>query len=86
MLDAGYKPNVIPERAEAVLDCRLLPDTKPAAFLEQLRKTIDDPDVQIELLQEPEPTAASPTDTPLFRAMAQRRCDGLSRASSSPSR
>ena len=28
MLDGGYKPNVIPERAEAVLDCRLLPDTK----------------------------------------------------------
>ena len=71
MLDAGYKPNVIPERAEAVLDCRLLPDTKPAAFLEQLRKTIDDADVRLELLQEPETTPASPTDTPLFRAMAQ---------------
>ena len=71
MLDAGYKPNVIPERAEAVLDCRLLPDTKPAAFLEQLRKTIDDPDVQLEVLQQPEPTAASPIDTPLFRAMVR---------------
>lgn len=71
MLDAGYKPNVIPERAEAVLDCRLLPDTKPAAFLDQLRKTIDDPDVAVEPLQHPEPTAASPTDTPLFRAMVR---------------
>jgi acetylornithine deacetylase/succinyl-diaminopimelate desuccinylase-like protein len=71
MLDAGYKPNVIPERAEAVLDCRLLPDTKPAAFLELLRKTIDDPDVQIELLQEPESTGASPTNTALFRAMVK---------------
>ena len=69
MLDAGYKPNVIPERATAVLDCRLLPDTTPEAFLEQLRKTIDDPDVRIEVLQRPEPTAPSPTDTPLFRAM-----------------
>lgn len=71
MLEAGYKPNVIPERAEAVLDCRLLPDTKPAAFLEQLRKTIDDASVQIEVLQQPHPTAASPIDTPLFRAMAK---------------
>lgn len=70
MLEAGYKPNVIPERAEAVLDCRLLPDTKPAAFLEQLRKTIDDPEVHLEVLQEPEPSPASPSDTPLFRAMA----------------
>jgi acetylornithine deacetylase/succinyl-diaminopimelate desuccinylase-like protein len=70
MLDAGYKPNVIPERAEAVLDCRLLPDTKPAAFLEQLRKTIDDPEVHVEILQEPEAAPASPIDTPLFRAMS----------------
>jgi carboxypeptidase PM20D1 len=54
-----------------VLDCRLLPDTKPEAFLDQLRKTIDDPDVQIELLQNPEPTAASPTNTALFRAMVK---------------
>lgn len=69
MLDAGYKPNVIPERAAAVLDCRLLPDTAPDAFLAALRDTIDDPAVRIEVLQSPAPTAASPTDTPLFRAM-----------------
>jgi acetylornithine deacetylase/succinyl-diaminopimelate desuccinylase-like protein len=70
MLDAGYKPNVIPERAEAVLDCRLLPDTAPAAFLAELRKTIDDPEVRMEVLQEPDSAPASATDTPLFRAMA----------------
>ncbi len=69
MLQSGYKPNVIPEHAEAVLDCRLLPDTKPDAFIAQLRKTIDDRDVQIELMQQPEPAAASPSDDPLFRAM-----------------
>ncbi len=69
MLDAGYRPNVIPERAEAVLDCRLLPDTRPTEFIEQLRTTIDDPAVRIEVLQAPEPAAPSPTDNPLFRAM-----------------
>jgi acetylornithine deacetylase/succinyl-diaminopimelate desuccinylase-like protein len=69
MLDGGYKPNVIPERAEAVLDCRLLPDTKPEAFIEQLSKTIDDPAIAIEVVQSPEPTRASPTDNPLFVAM-----------------
>jgi acetylornithine deacetylase/succinyl-diaminopimelate desuccinylase-like protein len=69
MLDGGYKPNVIPERAEAVLDCRLLPDTKTDGFIEQLRKTIDDPEVTIETIQGPHPAPASPVDNPLFLAM-----------------
>ncbi|MGD9763880.1 MAG: M20/M25/M40 family metallo-hydrolase [Candidatus Binatia bacterium] len=69
MLDAGYKPNVIPERAEAVLDCRLLPGSKPQAFVDQLRKVIDDPGIRIEVLQAPDATPPSPTDTPLFIAM-----------------
>ena len=69
MLDGGYKPNVIPERAEAVLDCRLLPDTKPETFIAQMRKAIDDPDVQIEIIQAPEAAPPSPTDNRLFLAM-----------------
>ena len=69
MLSGGYKPNVIPERAEAVLDCRLLPDTSPETFIAQLRKTIDDPGVRIEPIQAPEPAAPSPTDNAVFRAM-----------------
>jgi acetylornithine deacetylase/succinyl-diaminopimelate desuccinylase-like protein len=69
MLESGYKPNVIPERAEAVLDCRLLPDTNPDAFVEQLRQTIDDPEIKVEIIQAPEEAPPSPTDNVLFRAM-----------------
>jgi carboxypeptidase PM20D1 len=69
MLNGGYRPNVIPERVEAVLDCRLLPDTQPEPFIEQLRKTIDDPGIKIEIIQAPEASATSPTDNPLFLAM-----------------
>ena len=69
MLESGYKPNVIPERATAVLDCRLLPDTKPQAFIEQLRKAIADPDVKVEIIQAPESAPPSPADNPLFLAM-----------------
>jgi acetylornithine deacetylase/succinyl-diaminopimelate desuccinylase-like protein len=69
MLDAGYKPNVVPARASAVLDCRLLPDTSPPAFLDQLRKIINDDDIAIEVIQAPEPAPASPLDNPLVRAM-----------------
>jgi acetylornithine deacetylase/succinyl-diaminopimelate desuccinylase-like protein len=36
MLDAGYKANVIPGRADAVIDCRFLPGQE-----EELLKTID---------------------------------------------
>jgi acetylornithine deacetylase/succinyl-diaminopimelate desuccinylase-like protein len=71
VLSGGYKPNVIPERAEAVLDCRLLPDTKTEPFLDQLGKLIDDPAVKIEIIQAPEPAPASPTENPLFVAMRQ---------------
>jgi carboxypeptidase PM20D1 len=69
MLDSGYKPNVIPERAEAVLDCRLLPDTKPEPFIEYLRQAIDDPEIKVEIIQAPEDGPPSPTDNVLFRAM-----------------
>jgi acetylornithine deacetylase/succinyl-diaminopimelate desuccinylase-like protein len=69
MLDSGYKPNVIPERATATLDCRLLPDTKVETFLAQLRDTIDDPAVKIEVIQAPETAAPSPTNNALFAAM-----------------
>jgi acetylornithine deacetylase/succinyl-diaminopimelate desuccinylase-like protein len=73
MLRAGYKPNVIPEHAEAVLDCRLLPDTDRKEFLSHLRKTIDDPAIRIEILQDApaQPPPASPTDHPLFEAIEE---------------
>lgn len=37
MLDAGYKFNVVPGRASATFDCRLLPDTDPDEVLAWLR-------------------------------------------------
>ncbi len=48
-LRAGIKHNVIPRRAEATLDVRLLPDTDSDAFLAWLRAVIDDPAIRIEL-------------------------------------
>ncbi len=45
---AGYKDNVIPGYAEAVLDIRMLPGTRAEAFLDQLRSRIDDPGIAIE--------------------------------------
>ncbi len=46
----GIKVNVIPAEATATLDCRLLPDVDPDAFLDELRRTIDDERVSLEVL------------------------------------
>lgn len=48
--NAGYKHNVIPGRAEATLDIRLLPGTTGDEFRESLRKVVDDPGVKIETI------------------------------------
>jgi len=43
----GYRSNVIPSEAKATLDVRALPDEDPAAFLEQVKKIVDDPAVDV---------------------------------------
>ena len=45
---AGIKHNVIPGRAEATIDCRLLPGVDADAFEAELARVIDDPKVRIE--------------------------------------
>ena len=47
VLHAGAKENVIPEKAEATLDIRLLPDHDPKAFLKKLKTLINDDRVEI---------------------------------------
>lgn len=43
----GYRVNVIPSEARATLDVRTLPDEDPAAFLEQVRRIINDSAVTV---------------------------------------
>lgn len=69
VLRAGYKTNVIPGTAEAELDVRLLPGEDPAAFLDELRKAIDDPGVEILEPRSFYTPNESPTDTELFRVI-----------------
>jgi len=68
-LEAGYKINVIPERAEAGIDCRLLPETDAEAFHRWLEATINDKHVAVEKLETSAPTAVSPIDSPFFTAV-----------------
>jgi acetylornithine deacetylase/succinyl-diaminopimelate desuccinylase-like protein len=63
------KSNVIPSRAEAVLDCRLLPDQDPDEFVAELKQIIDDPRVKLDYIEKPQESIVSPFDTELFRVI-----------------
>jgi acetylornithine deacetylase/succinyl-diaminopimelate desuccinylase-like protein len=69
------KVNVIPSGAEATIDCRLLPETDPRAFLEQLidimgREPFDAGRMRIDIINEPDRAGITTSfDSDLFRAM-----------------
>lgn len=47
VIDAGFRRNVIPSEASAILDIRMLPDEDVEGFYRQLAAVIDDPRVEI---------------------------------------
>ena len=70
VIDAGFRRNVIPSEASAILDIRMLPDQDVEKFYEQLAAVIDDPRVEIipERIYRP---AAPPSDidNEMFRVL-----------------
>ncbi len=69
VIKAGYKVNVIPERAEAEIDCRILPDTDAGEFQSWLRERIADDRVKIEIIKASPPSGVAPVDNPFFKAV-----------------
>ena len=69
VLKGSDKINVIPPEADAQLDCRLLPDQDPATFVRELESVINDPGIKVERILGFTP-AVSPTDNPLYQAIA----------------
>ena len=45
ILNGGYRSNVIPSEAKATLDVRMVPEEDPAAFLEAVKRVINNPAV-----------------------------------------
>ncbi len=77
------QPNVVPDAVSAQLDCRLLPGVDPRAFLYELQKTVDDPEVSFQVLHEA-PASDSPSDDPLFVALGRHAVAGRSDAVAGP--
>jgi len=69
-LKAGYKENVIPSESEAILDCRLLPGQSIQKFIDELKTIIHDQDIEIEIIQQHEPSYSSP-DTPMLEKLKE---------------
>ncbi len=69
---AGTKDNVMPSRAMAVVNFRLLPGDTIASVTEHVRKVVDDPRVRMQPLSPEPPAEASPrssAQSPEFRLM-----------------
>lgn len=79
ILDAGIKRSVIPARATATFDCRLLPGTDPAAFHDRVLTAMNDPRVKLTVLQAAAATSSDP-DHVVVQAIGARVRQELPRA------
>jgi len=70
IISAGNKVNVIPSRAEADVDCRLLPDTDTAAFIREVRATLG-PRIEVEARLKPIAAKPSPASGEMWDAITK---------------
>ena len=70
MINAGYRVNVIPSEVKATLDVRMMPDQDPAAFLEMVKKVVNDPTVEVAYgARDVRPSGVSRLNTDAFAAI-----------------
>jgi acetylornithine deacetylase/succinyl-diaminopimelate desuccinylase-like protein len=60
MLDGGHAENALPQRAGAVVNCRILPGEAPEAIRRTLEHVVADTGVKVTARGAPNPSAASP--------------------------
>jgi acetylornithine deacetylase/succinyl-diaminopimelate desuccinylase-like protein len=59
-LEAGHADNALPQRATAVVNCRILPGVDPASVMQELARVIGDPSVRIEPVEQARPSPPTP--------------------------
>jgi acetylornithine deacetylase/succinyl-diaminopimelate desuccinylase-like protein len=66
MANSTSAHNAIPESVSCLLDCRLLPETDEAAFLEEVIKRLNNDDIQVEVVLANPSTKCSPASHPMY--------------------
>jgi acetylornithine deacetylase/succinyl-diaminopimelate desuccinylase-like protein len=71
IIQGGYRINVIPSEAKATLDVRTHPDEDPQGFIEQVKKVVNDPAIDVAWAQrDTRPgTASAELDSEAFTAI-----------------
>ena len=60
LLDGGHAENALPQTARATINCRMLPDEKPADVLQALVRAVADPQIEVAPIATPTPSPPSP--------------------------
>ncbi|MCB9742909.1 MAG: M20/M25/M40 family metallo-hydrolase [Alphaproteobacteria bacterium] len=83
-LEGANEPNVVPSKASALLDCRLLPGTSPEEMLARVEALVDDPMVELEVLQQFPGNVSEWQGDPLYEALARHVVAGQPDAVAGP--
>ncbi len=59
-VDAGHAPNALPQRARAVLSCRVLQSQTPESVQAQLQSVLNDPQITVEIVRRRDGSSAPP--------------------------
>ena len=71
MLEAGHAENALPQRAQATVNCRMLPGTNPADVETTIRRVIADSTIAVEALRPSLASPASPLPPDVERVIDQ---------------
>jgi carboxypeptidase PM20D1 len=72
IIEGGVKENVLPRRARAAVNFRILPGDTVETVLQHVQSSVNDERVQIELSPRPtprDPSRVSPVDTPAYQSL-----------------
>ena len=69
MLQAGHAENALPQRAQATIQCRLLPDDSPEETRATLARVLSDTLIRVTLPDKPEISPASPVSPEVMTAV-----------------